>query len=74
MPADDAGLLKSLASVLRAGGDKASMVRDALAPIATAEIARTGSELIAFFRNSPLAGEELTFERDRSEGRSVDLE
>ena len=50
------------------------MVRDALAPITSVEIARTGSELVAFFRNSPLAGEDLAFERDRTEGRSVDLE
>ena len=74
MSADDAGLVKSLAGVLRAGGDEAMMVRDALAPIATVEPARTGAELFAFFRDSPLAGEDLTFERDRTEGRTVDFE
>lgn len=74
VPADDAGLVKSLAGVLRAGGDEATMVRDALAPFTTVEPARTGAELIAFLRNSPLAGEELTFERDRTEGRTVDFE
>ena len=74
VPADDAGLVKSLAGVLRAGGDEAIMVRDALAPFTTVKPARTGAELIAFLRNSPLAGEELTFERDRTEGRTVDFE
>ena len=74
VPEDDAGLVKSLASVLRAGGDDASQVRDAIASIAAVEPARTGADLVAFFRDSPLVGEELTFERDPSEGRTVNLE
>ena len=74
VPEDDARLVKSLASVLRAGGDDATQVRDALTSIAAVEPARTGVELVAFFRDSPLAGEGLTFERDRSEGRTVDFE
>jgi len=74
VPEDDAGLVKSLASVLRAGGDDASQVRDAMTSITAVEPARTGAELVAFFSDSPLAGEELTFERDQSEGRTVDFE
>ena len=74
VPEDDAGLVKSLASVLRAGGDDATQVRDALSCIAAVKPVRTGAELVAFFRNSPLVGEELMFERDRSEGRSIEFD
>ena len=74
VPANDAGLVKSLASTLRAGGDEAAKVRDSLSSIMAVETARTGAELVAFFRNSPLAGEELTIERDRTEGRTVEFE
>jgi hypothetical protein len=35
--------------------------------------AQTGEELLAFFRASPLVGEELEFDRDRSPGRPVEL-
>ena len=31
-------------------------------------------ELVAFLRASPLVGEDLVFERDRSVGREADLE
>jgi hypothetical protein len=35
--------------------------------------AKTGKELVAFSRDSPLVGEELVIERDRGPGRSLDL-
>ncbi len=38
------------------------------------EPVRTGAELVAFFRTSPLVGEELMIERDQSTGRYLDLE
>lgn len=39
-----------------------------------AQSARTGAELLAFLRSSPLVGEDLDIERDPSTGRRVDLE
>lgn len=74
VPANDAGLVKAVAGVLRAGGDEARMVRDALASMLAIEPASTGAELLAFLRASPLVGEDLTVERDRTTGRVVDLE
>ena len=35
---------------------------------------KTGAELVAFLRASPLVGEEFMIERNRSTGRAVDLE
>jgi hypothetical protein len=35
--------------------------------------ARAGDDLLSFFRRSPLVGERLSFERDRSRGRASDL-
>lgn len=35
--------------------------------------ARTGHDLVAFFRASPLVGADLQIERDRSIGRSADI-
>ena len=49
-------------------------VRDALASLTVVEPARTGVELPAFLRASPLVGEDLTIERDRTPGRVVDFE
>lgn len=74
VPANDAGLVKAIAGVLRAGGDEARRVRDAFASMTATEPARTGRDLVAFLRASPLVGEELVLDRDRTTGRSVDLE
>ena len=49
-------------------------MREALASMTLIEPVRTGAELVAFFRASPLVGEELMIERDQSTGRCVDLE
>jgi hypothetical protein len=73
VPIVDAALIRDLAAMLRAGGDKAQQVRDRLQPILRPKIAGTGQELVAFFQTSPLCGEELLIERDRSTGRQVDL-
>ena len=72
--ARDAGLIKAVAGALRAGGEDAKRAREALASMAPIEPVRTGAELVAFFRASPLVGEELMVERDQSTGRCVDLE
>ena len=69
----DAGLIKAVASTLRAGGEHAQRVRDALASMSSARPTRTGVELVTFLRASPLVGEEFTIDRDQSTGRVVDL-
>ena len=74
VPAQDVGIVKAVAGALRTGGDEARRVRDALAALTVVEPARTGAELLAFLRASPLVGEDLTIERDRTPGRVVDFE
>lgn len=70
---DDAPLVRAVAEALRAGGEEARRVRESLGPLLSVRRARTGRELVAFFRSSPLVGVELSIERDRSTGRSADL-
>ena len=72
--AHDAGLIRAVAKTLRAGGEDAKRVRDALTSMTSLPPVQTGAELVAFLRASPLVGEELMIERDRSTGRVVDLE
>ena len=69
----DAMLVKAIADALRKGGEKAKRVREYVQPLVSAPRAKTGAELVAFFRNSPLVGTELSLERDQSSGRNVDL-
>jgi hypothetical protein len=73
VPAQDAELMRNVAALLRAGGDQARRVRKTLGPLVRTRIARSGSDLVAFFRNSPLVGVELELERDKSPGREIDL-
>ncbi len=73
VPANDTRLVKAVAGVLRAGGDEAGRVRDAFAAMTAMEPARTGRDLVAFLRASPLVGEDLVIERDGTTGRPVDL-
>lgn len=72
--ARDAGLIKAVGGALRAGGEDAERLREALTSTLSLEPVRTGAELVAFLRASPLVGEELQIERDQSTGRHVDLE
>ena len=74
VPAQDVGIVKAVAGALRTGGDEARWVRDALACLTLREPARTGAELLAFLRASPLVGEDLIIARDRTAGRVVDFE
>ncbi len=73
VPLQDASLVKAIAGALRSGGEDAELIRRSLQPRLTAPKARTGAELVAFFRASPLTDVEFTVERDHSTGRSADL-
>ena len=73
VPSRDAPLVKAIAGALRAGGDEAKLIRQSLQPMLTVPKAKTGSELVAFLRASPLVDAELLIERDGSTGRSVNL-
>lgn len=73
VPTVDALLLRRLAALLRAGGQPAERLREQLAPAVGVSPAQSGEDLVAFFRNSPLVGEGIQVERDRSPGRTVDL-
>ena len=73
VPRNDAGLVRALADILRAGGTAAERLRERLRPLVADDRARTGGDLVAFFRNSPVADEDLAFERDHSPGRPVVL-
>lgn len=73
VPAEDAALIRRLASELRAGGAAAERLRAALGEPDGFKPAQTGDQLLAFFRSSPLVGEDISFERDPSTGRPIDL-
>lgn len=73
VPSRDAPLVKALAGALRSDGQEAELIRQSLQPMLTAPRARTGAELVAFLRTSPLIETELPIERDRSTGRSAEL-
>ncbi len=72
VPVKDTALVRGLAATLRAGGERARRVRESLRSLVVARKATSGRELVAFFRASPLVGEELEFERDRSTGRAIE--
>lgn len=73
VPSRDAPLVKAIASALRSDGQQAELIRQSLQPVLTVPRAKTGSELVAFFRASPLTNVELPIERDHSSGRTADL-
>lgn len=73
VPNRDAALVKSIAESLRSGGKRADLIRQSLKPIVATTKARSGPELVAFLRASPLVQDQLDITRDRSSGRSVDL-
>lgn len=53
--------------------EEAQRLRDSLQPMLTVPKAKTGRELAAFFRASPLVEAELPVERERSAGRAAIL-
>ena len=73
VPSRDAPFVKAIAAALRSDGQEAQFIRQSLQPMLTAPRARTGAELVAFLRASPLREAELTIERDSSTGRSAEL-
>lgn len=73
LPNEDVELVRHVAGALRAGGDQAGRLREAMRRVIELHPARTGADLVAFLRSSPLVGEDLVFERDRSPGRSVEF-
>ena len=73
IPLQDVALVKAIAGALRSGGKDAELIRRTLQPKLTAPRAKTGAELVAFFRTSLLTDADLAIERDHSTGRSVDL-
>lgn len=73
VPSHDASLLKAIAGALRQGGKEAKRIRDSVRPLVSSPKAKTGAELVAFLRQSPLVGADLSLERDRSTGRTVDF-
>ena len=74
VPSRDAPLVKAIAGALRSDGEEAELIRRSLQPVLTAPNARTGAELIAFLRASPLTEAELPIERDWSTGRSAEFD
>lgn len=74
VPVDDAPLVRQFAAALRAGGPAASRLREQTMDRLGERKAVSGEDLVTFFRNSPLVDVELSFERDRSTGRPVELD
>jgi len=74
VPGTDAPLMREIAAVLRNGGAAAEELRRRVRPIVAPSSARTGADLLTFFRHSPLADLDLNVERDKSPGREVELE
>jgi hypothetical protein len=66
-------LIRRLATELRTGGEQVERLRASVRSAFGFQPAQTGDELVDFFRSSPLVGEDLSFERDRSPGREIDL-
>ena len=74
VPSRDAPLVKAIAGALRSDGEEAKHIRQALQPMLAVPRAKSGSELVAFLRASPLTSAELPTERDRSTGRSAEFD
>ena len=74
VPRADATLLRSVARILREGGEEAVEVRRTLAAAAPPPVARTGAELWAFLRSGPLFGVELDVRRETTDRPPVEFE
>jgi hypothetical protein len=71
VPTEDAALVRALATQLRRGGEVAQHMRAQLQPLLNH--GSSGAELVEFFRNSPLVGSGVEFERDPSTGREIEF-
>ena len=74
VPSGDAPLVKAIAGALRSDGEEAKLIRQSLQPMLAIPRAKSGRELVAFLRASPLTDTELPVERDRSTGRSAEFD
>lgn len=54
VPEEDATLVKAVAEQLRKGGKRARKLRQALEPLVEPSAAKSGAELVAFLRASPI--------------------
>ncbi len=75
LPKPDAELIRHAVDRIREGGEQAQKMRTLLedSKRPEAKIARTGKELYEILRSGPLFGSDITFERDKSLPRDVDL-
>ncbi len=75
LPMQDAELIRYAVDRIREGGEEAQKIRALLeeSKQPQAKIAHSTQELYQLFRESPLVGFDLTFERDKSLPRPVDL-
>jgi len=73
IPAGDARLLRRVAATLRGGGAAAGKARATLEAALAAAESGTGDDILAFFRDSPLAEARLDLRRDPTRGRPIDL-
>ena len=64
----DVPLVKAIAGVLRSDDVEAERIRQSLHPVLTIPKAKTGPELVAFLRASPLTETGLCIERSTSAG------
>jgi hypothetical protein len=73
VPIRDTATLRRLAALLSAGGEAAANARGRLNERLPRPKSRSGGELVAFFRASPLIGLELEIESAKSRGRDIDF-
>ena len=73
VPQGDTGLVKQLAKRLREATPEADRIRKAIAAAVAPQVARTGKDLLALLRDSPLQCVTLDLERDRTPPDEVDL-
>jgi hypothetical protein len=73
VPIEDADWVRELAARLGVGGDSARQLREQVSRLLEPTMVSSWQALVDFFRTSPLIGEELIVECDRSPGRPVDL-
>jgi len=75
LPAPDAELIRYAVDRIREGGTGAEQMRQALehSKNPNIKVARSTNDLYKIFRNSPLVGLDLEFERDKSPVPDVSL-
>ena len=73
VPSRDVPFVKALARALRSGGEEAKLIRKSIQSALATPTAKTGSDLVAFLRNSPFVECDLPIERNGAAGRSANL-